>query len=35
MGVEDLYDLLEIQTIDAHNRRVINKKLERDAKRKR
>lgn len=26
LGVEDLYDLLEIIAIDAHNRRVVNKK---------
>jgi hypothetical protein len=27
-GLEDLYDLLEISQINAHNQRVLNKKTE-------
>jgi hypothetical protein len=27
LGIADLYDLIEIVTVDAHNRRVVNKAL--------
>lgn len=27
-GMEDVYDMLEIATVDAHNRRILNKTRE-------
>lgn len=31
LGLEDVYDILEVMSVDAHNRRAVNKALaERD-----
>lgn len=34
LGLEDLYDLIEVIRIDGHNRRVMNKALEDKNKRR-
>jgi hypothetical protein len=32
LGLEDLHDILEVIMIDAHNRRIIERQREREAK---
>lgn len=33
LGLEDVYDLLDILAVDAHNRRVIQRAIEEDGER--